>query len=64
MSISETKSLKEPVMPHHTTGMLRKEVSIDLFGPLPSTTHAIVTQDIMLRISTTLNTSAAHIGVL
>ena len=43
------KTYKEPIQPNNIPDECWEEVSIDLFGPLPSSNHIIVIQDLASR---------------
>ena len=45
-SIYVDKKTKEPIRPHRVPEKCWESVAVDLFGPMPSSKHVVVVQDI------------------
>ena len=43
------KNMKEPIQPNKVPDKCWEEVSVDLFGPLPTSNHVILIQDLASR---------------
>lgn len=43
------KKTKEPIQPHQVPGVSWEKVAVDLFGPMPSSRHVVVVQDLATR---------------
>ena len=43
------KKTKEPIKPHRVSGKCWDTVSVDLFGPMPTSKHVVVVQDLASR---------------